>query len=295
MVREKEEKKHYRALFISDVHLGTKISQGRRLLDFLKTVETDRIYLLGDIIDVSAMKRKFFWNDDHNALLRRLFKLVKHGVKVVYVPGNHDRELRAMDGLDFSGIEIRNEFIHTTHDGKRLLLLHGDKFDGILNEKLMFLYTLGDRCYEFALVLGKGINRITRIFGCDWSLSRYLKTKVKNVVKFINDFECLIIAEAKQRHVDGIICGHIHTFELREVNGCLYGNCGCWTENASALAETESGELELINLNEGIVRKAVNSPRANILAPESDSVHWNSYIDCYLSAAQYMAGADSIY
>lgn len=282
MVRKKENKKHYRALFISDVHLGTKISQATRLLELLKNVEVERIYLLGDIIDISAMKRKFYWNDDHNALLRRFFKLVKHGVKVVYVPGNHDRELRGMEGLDFSGVGIHNEYIHTTLDGRRLLLLHGDKFDGILNEKLMFLYTLGDRCYEYALVISKLINRITRLFGCDWSLSRYLKTKVKNVVKFINDFECLIIAEAKRRKVDGIICGHIHTYELRQTNGFLYGNCGCWTENASALAENQNGELELINLNDGYTRPAINTSEEENLSPDIDPLSSDSYINSYL-------------
>ena len=242
-------KKKYRALFISDVHLGTRISQDGRLLEFLKTVDTDRLYLLGDIVDVSAMKRKFYWDHEHNALLRRLFKMVKRGVKIVYIPGNHDKELRNLAGLDFAGIKIRREDIHVTRDGRRLLLLHGDKFDGILNEKLMFLYTLGDRCYESALAVGKVVNRITRLFGCDWSLSRYLKTKVKNVVKFINDFERLIVAEAKIRKVDGVLCGHIHTPDLRTINGFLYGNCGCWTENASALGETETGEIEMINLD----------------------------------------------
>ncbi len=294
MVSKKKEKKHYRALFISDVHLGTKISQGERLLEFLKNIETERIYLLGDIIDVSAMKRKFYWSDDHNALLRRFFKLVKHGVKVVYIPGNHDRELRGMEGLDFAGVEIHCEYIHTTLHGKRLLLLHGDKFDGILNEKLMFLYTLGDRCYEMALVLSKGINRITRLFGCDWSLSRYLKTKVKNVVKFINDFETLIIAEAKRRQVDGIICGHIHTYELRQTNGLIYGNCGCWTENASALAENVNGVLELINLNDGYVRPVVNSPEEDPSMAEPDMA-LESYINGYLASARAVSGTDSIH
>jgi len=242
-------KPHYRALFISDVHLGTRISRSGALLAFLKTVDTEKIFLLGDIADISVMKRKFYWDADHNALLRRLFKMVKKGVEVVYIPGNHDRDLRSLAGLDFAGIRICREVIHVTADHRRMLLIHGDQFDGILNEKLMFLYTLGDRCYEVALMLGAVINRITRLFGCHWSLSRYLKTRVKNVVKFINDFEKLVAAEARQRQVDGVICGHIHTAELRRINGFVYANCGCWTEASSAIAETASGELRLLTVN----------------------------------------------
>jgi len=248
-------KKKYRAVFVSDIHLGTKISQSRHLLNFLKTIETEKLYLLGDIVDISAMKHRFYWDGDHNALIRRIFKLVKHDVKIVYIPGNHDRELRWLSGLDFAGISIRKEEVYQTAAGKKLLLLHGDKFDGVLNEKLMFLYTLGDRCYEIALVLGKMINRVTRWFGYDWSLSRYLKTKVKNVVKFINDFERLVMMEARQRQVDGVICGHIHTAELRSINGFIYANCGCWTEGSSVVAETEDGEIRLLQLDAAMAVK----------------------------------------
>jgi UDP-2,3-diacylglucosamine pyrophosphatase LpxH len=242
-------KTKYRTLFISDVHLGTKVSRSQNLLEFLKSVDVEKIVLLGDIIDVSAIRRKFYWDPDHNALIRRLFKLVKKEVEVVYIPGNHDKELRDMAGMDFAGIKIRKEDIHVTADNRRLLLLHGDKFDGILNEKLMFLYTLGDRCYDIALLISRIANRLFLLFGYDWSLSRYLKTKVKNVVKFINDFEHLVVAEVKNRKVDGVICGHIHTPELRNINGFLYANCGCWTENMSAVVENTTGEIELICLD----------------------------------------------
>ena len=269
-------KTKYRTLFISDVHLGSKISRSQCLLEFLKAVEVEKIVLLGDIIDISAIRHKFYWDSDHNALIRRLFKLVKKGVEIIYIPGNHDKEMRDMDGMDFAGIKIRREDIHITADNRRLLLLHGDKFDGVLNEKLMFLYTLGDRCYDIALLLSRIVNRLFLPFGYDWSLSRYLKTKVKNVVKFINDFEHLVVAEVKNRKVDGVICGHIHTPELRSINGFLYANCGCWTENMSAVVENTNGEIELINLDAFTVLKLRESNKANNVKEESYAENKNS-------------------
>lgn len=265
-------KTKYRTLFISDVHMGSKVSRSRCLNEFLKSVEAEKIVLLGDIIDVSAIKRKFFWDSDHNALIRRIFKMVKKGVEVIYIPGNHDKELRDMAGFDFAGIKIRKEDIHITADSRRLLLLHGDKFDGVLNEKLMFLYTLGDRCYDIALLLSRIVNRVLMLFGYDWSLSRYLKTKVKNVVKFINDFEHLVVAEARSRKVDGIICGHIHTPELRMIDGYLYANCGCWTENMSAVAETASGEIELINLDAFAMSELRNNIKEEMYVEETEHI-----------------------
>jgi len=241
--------KKYRTLFISDVHLGTKVSQSQNLHRYLATVEVEKLYLLGDFADISNMRRHFFWDKHHNALIRHIFKMVKHGVEVVYIPGNHDKELRDFAGMDFAGIKIKLQDIHTTHDGRRFLLLHGDKFDGVLNEKLLFLYTFGDRCYDLALLLSKYLNCVLALFGRQWSLSKYLKSKVKNVLKFINDFETLVIREARTHGVDGVICGHIHTPVIRKLEGLLYANCGCWTESNSAVAELPDGTLELINLS----------------------------------------------
>lgn len=242
--------KKYRTLFISDVHLGTKVSQSQRLNEYLKTVEIEKLYLLGDFADFSNMRRRFFWDKHHNALIRRIFKMVKNGVEVIYIPGNHDMEIRDFDGMDFAGIQIKLQDIHTTNNGKKFLLLHGDKFDGILNEKLLFFYTLGDRCYDLALILNKILNRFLSLFGRQWSLSKYLKNKVKNVVKFINDFEKLVVREASNYEVDGVICGHIHTPVISRIEGFIYANCGCWTENSSAVAELPDGSLELVNLDQ---------------------------------------------
>lgn len=238
----------YRAVFISDVHLGTRISQPTRLVEFLKQVRTRHLYLVGDIVDVTAFRRKFHWDKEHNAVVRRILKMVKNRVKVVYIPGNHDRDLRDFAGMDFAGIEFRDRDIHTTRQRQRLLIIHGDEFDGILREQMMFLYTVGDYSYAAAIQVSRLVNRVTRWFGIDFSLSKYLKTKVKNVIKFINNFEKLIVYEARAANVDGVICGHIHSPDLRIVDGKIYGNCGCWTETCSALVEHLDGRLEVIHL-----------------------------------------------
>ncbi len=240
-------KKRYRTIFISDVHLGTKISQAEKLLKFLKTVRVEKIYLVGDIIDVSNLRRRFYWDSKINAVIRRLFKMVKKGVQVIYIPGNHDREIRDFSGMDFSGIEIKKSDIHITRDNRRFLVEHGDEFDGVLNERWMWMYDIGDRCYDFAIFLSIFINRLVSLFGKQWSLSQYLKTKVKNVVKFINNFEKLLVHKARNQNVDGIICGHIHTAELCVLDGIVYANSGCWTEACTAVAENEDGTLELID------------------------------------------------
>jgi UDP-2,3-diacylglucosamine pyrophosphatase LpxH len=241
-------KQKYRTLFISDVHMGTKISQNQRLLEFLKRIKVEKIYLVGDIIDVSCLRRKFYWNHNINAVIRRLFKLVKNGVQVIYIPGNHDSEIADFAGMDFSGISIKKDDVHISSDGKKYLIIHGDEFDGILREKMMFLYELGDRCYDFAIVISRVVRTFMKIFGIDWSLSYYLKTKVKNVVSFLNNFEKLMVHKAKMSKVDGIIAGHIHTPEYKIIDDIIYANCGCWTETCSAVVEHYDGSLEVLDL-----------------------------------------------
>lgn len=243
-------KEKYRTLFISDAHLGTRISQSEALAKFLKRAKAKKIYLVGDIFDLSALRRKFYWDAGVNAVIRRLLKLVKSDVEIIYVPGNHDREIADFRGMDFAGIKIRRSDVHQTADGTRLLVVHGDEFDGILNERLMLLYRVGDRFYDLAVILSRIIGRTTRLIGVEWSLSRYLKTRVKNVVAFIAGFENLLRAKAKAMKVDGIVSGHIHTAALTTIEGIVYANCGCWTESRSAVAETMNGTLRILNLGE---------------------------------------------
>jgi len=242
-------KPHYRTVFVSDVHMGSSVSQCGRLVEFLKSVSVDRLCLVGDIVDMYALKRRFQWSQEYNSLIRRVFKMAKKGVKVVYVPGNHDGDLRGLANMDFAGIKIMKRYIHQTADGKRLLVIHGDEFDGVLRERLMFLYECGDFSYEMAVRVGWLITPVlSRFFGVQWSLSKYLKSKVKNVVKFINSYERLVMTEGRHQKVDGVVTGHIHTAELKTINGLLYANCGCWTESCEAIVEHGDGRLELLRL-----------------------------------------------
>lgn len=255
----------YRTVFISDIHLGTKISQAEKVLNFLKSIKIKKLYLVGDIIDISQFKRRFYWPSNHTAVIRRILKLSKNKVKVVYIPGNHDRELRGF--TDMHSV-LKMQDIHKTKDGKRFLVVHGDEFDGVLREKWMFLYAIGDWSYDFAIFISRIINNFTGVFGVNWSLSKYLKNKVKNVIKFLNNFEKLIVHEARKNGVDGVICGHIHTPELKNIQGMIYANCGCWTENCSVLVEHLNGELELLKMDEMKVKKKKQSEKVNNKIPK---------------------------
>lgn len=241
------EKKKYRSLFLSDLHLGTRLARAEELNNYLKTVEVDNIFLLGDIVDVQAIKRRLYWDPHHNAVIKRFFKMAQDGTNITYITGNHDRDMMGLKGLDFSGITIKKQTIHTTNQNKKYLLMHGDKFDGVLNEKMMFLYALGDHCYTLAVMLNYPINLLINLFGIEWSLSNYLKSKVKNVVQFISNFEKLVSREAFGI-ADGVICGHIHTASHQCFEGIDYFNCGCWTESASVVVENMDGSLELLIL-----------------------------------------------
>ena len=243
-----KKKAKYRTLFISDVHMGTKISRTSELLDFLKNIKVEKIYLVGDIIDVSGLRRKFYWDSNHNAIIRRLIKLSKRGIKIIYIPGNHDADIKDFSGLDFAGITILKQDIHKTAANKKLLIVHGDEFDGVLRTEMFFLYNIGDRSYDMAVALSNVLSRIMKIFGKNWSLSQYLKSKVKNVVKFLNNFELMLVQKARHFKVDGIVCGHIHTAELKTIDGIIYANCGCWTESCNAVVETMDGEMKVLNI-----------------------------------------------
>ncbi len=244
------EKPRYRTVFVSDVHMGSGVSQSGRLAEFLKSISTEQLCLVGDIVDMSALKRRFSWSAENNALLRRIFKMAKKGVKVVYVPGNHDNDARGLANMDFAGILILKRYVHQTADGRRFLVMHGDEFDGVLREHLMFLYDLGDFGYELAVSVGNIITPILAwLFGVEWSLSRYLKSKVKNAVKFIGNYERLVAIEARRHKVDGVVTGHIHTADLKTLDdGLLYANCGCWTESREAVVEHLDGRIELLHL-----------------------------------------------
>ncbi|SFN28645.1 UDP-2,3-diacylglucosamine pyrophosphatase LpxH [Formivibrio citricus] len=237
----------FRSIWISDVHLGTAGCQAAYLLDFLKHTESEYLYLVGDIIDGWALKRSWYWQQTHNDVIQKLLRKARHGTRITYLPGNHDEAARQFLGLIFGQIRIENELVHTTADGRRFLVLHGDRFDGVV-QCAKWLAIVGDRLYELTLALNRIFNRIRHRCGLGyWSLSQFLKHKVKTAVSFVSRFEEAVAAEAQSQGLDGVICGHIHKAEMREVGGVLYCNDGDWVESLTALVETETGELRIID------------------------------------------------
>ena len=239
-----------RSVFISDVHLGFKGCRAEFLLDFLRRVECEQIYLVGDIIDLWSLQRTFYWPQAHNDVIRTILGKAKHGTRVVYVPGNHDRAFRDHDGLTLGNVEIRLEAIHETADGRRFLVLHGDEFDSIVRASPL-LESVGNHAYAAALRLNRYVNAVRQRLGYPyWSLAAFLKHKVKNAVKYIANFERALAVEARRRGVDGVICGHIHRAEITEIDGILYCNDGDWVESCTTLVEDFAGRLSLLRWTE---------------------------------------------
>jgi len=237
---------HYRAIFISDLHLGTPGCQADALLDFLKENSSDNLYLIGDIIDGWQLRRKWYWPQAHNDVVQKLLKRARKGAKVIFVPGNHDEFAREFVDHHFGGIEVLDHASHTLLDGRKLWLVHGDYFDAVV-QYAKWLAIVGDYLYEFTLRMNRHFNRVRARLGMRyWSLSAYLKNKVKKALNFITDFENAVAHEAKKRGFDGVVCGHIHKAEMREIEGILYCNDGDWVESRSALVEHVDGKLELI-------------------------------------------------
>jgi UDP-2,3-diacylglucosamine pyrophosphatase LpxH len=236
----------YRAIFISDTHLGTRGCKSLYLLDFLRHSESEYLYLVGDIIDGWALKKNFYWPQPHNDVVQKVLRKARKGTRVVYVPGNHDEAGRQFAGLNFGDIEIREDAVHRLIDGRRLWVVHGDFADGVMLHARWLAY-VGDTLYEAILWLNHHYNRLRVRLGFGyWSLSQYLKHSVKNAVSFITGFELLLMREARRRGYDGVVCGHIHKAEIREIDGMLYCNDGDWVESLTALVETCEGELKIV-------------------------------------------------
>jgi UDP-2,3-diacylglucosamine pyrophosphatase LpxH len=236
----------YRTIWLSDIHLGSSGSQAPYLLDFLRHNESEYLYLVGDIIDGWQLKKGWYWPQAHNDVVQKILRKARKGTQVVYIPGNHDEGARQFCGLAFGDIHVRGEAFHTTLSGKRLWVVHGDLFDGVIQHAKWLAY-LGDTLYTMILILNRWFNRIRSRFGFQyWSLSQYLKHQVKNAVNFISSFERVMTDEARRRGCDGVVCGHIHKAEIRDIDGMLYCNDGDWVESLSALVETLEGELKVI-------------------------------------------------
>ena len=235
-----------RSVWISDVHLGFRGCQADALLHFLHSVETEYLYLVGDIVDFWSLQKTTYWPQQHTNVVRSILGKAKHGTKVIYVPGNHDEVMREYAGYAFGNLEIHMDYIHTTVAGKKLLVLHGDEFDTIVKHS-QFIAKLGSWAYDTLLQLNHYVNFFRKLFKQNyWSLAKYLKLKVKNAVNYIGSFEDALAHLAKEKEVDGVVCGHIHHAEVRQINSVLYCNDGDWVESCSSLIENHDGELELL-------------------------------------------------
>lgn len=259
-------RRQYRTVWISDVHLGTRGCNAEMLIDFLDHVDSETMYLVGDIIDGWALKKRFYWPDAHNDIVWRVLKRAKRGTRIVYIPGNHDEMFRQFSGLHFGGVEIKRQAIHETADGKRLLVLHGDEFDAItLSHR--WLAHLGDAAYEAMMALNRWLNSVRRLFNLPyWSLSKYAKQKVKNAVSFISKFEEVVAHEAAHRGIQGVVAGHIHKAEMREIQGVEYYNDGDWVEGCTALVEHYDGTMEILHWADEIAARDALGSEARLEA-----------------------------
>ncbi len=256
---------HVRSVWISDLHLGTPGCRATELLDFLRRVECRNLFLVGDIVDGWQLRRSWYWPQAHNDVVQKLLRKARKGTRVVFVPGNHDEFARRYIGHSFGGIEVVDDWVHVTADGRRLWITHGDLFDGVV-QCAKWLAHVGDRLYEITLRLNRHLNSLRARAGLPyWSLSRYLKHRVKRAVSYIGDFEAAIAREARRRGVDGVVCGHIHHAELRDIEGLLYANDGDWVESLTALVEHGDGRLELIDWSHHAPARAGSGP---VAAPE---------------------------
>lgn len=256
----------FRTIWISDIHLGTRGCKAEYLLDFLRWTESDTLYLVGDIIDGWRLRKSWYWPQAHNDVVQKLLRKARKGTRVIYIPGNHDEAAREYCQLNFGGVVVVDEAIHDMASGKQFLVIHGDEFDVVVRYA-RWLALLGDWAYTMLLVLNNWVNHARRKLGYPyWSLSAYLKHKVKNAVEYIGNFELALADAASSRGVDGVVCGHIHHPEIRDIDGITYCNDGDWVESCSALVEHYDGRLEILRwaeviaLSGGPLRRAHDMP-----------------------------------
>jgi len=255
------EPRRFHAIFLSDVHLGTKGCQADKLLDFLRDHDAETIYLVGDIIDGWALRAGWYWPQSHNDVVQKLLRKARKGTRIVYVPGNHDEVLRDYCGTHFGGVEVVEHTTHEGRDGKRYLIVHGDHFDLVVTQA-RWLAHLGDRAYTAALTLNRVFNGARRRLGFPyWSLSQWLKLKVKNAVAYIGEFERTLVEEANRHDADGVICGHIHHAAIHDQYGIRYINCGDWVESCTAIVEHEDGRFEIVRWTEQEAPTQTTRPR----------------------------------
>jgi len=236
----------YRTVWLSDVHLGSRSCRVRLLLDFLQRTRCETLYLVGDIIDLESLRRSFFWPSSHTEVLRVLLGRSQQGTRIVYIPGNHDDDMRALVGLRLENIEIRHRCVHVTNQGRRLLVQHGDEFDALIKHSFLSA-VMGSVAYRGLLSVSRWVHWLHELGGRPhWSLAQHVKNRLGRAQRYIATFEQASLQAARAIGVDGIVCGHIHRADLAERDGLVYCNDGDWVESCTALVEHSSGELELV-------------------------------------------------
>jgi len=242
----KKGKVPFRSIFISDVHLSSKGSRAEELLLFLKSCECVNLYLVGDIFDFWHLRKRVFWRKEYTKLMETILKRARKGTRVTYIPGNHDDIIRMFCDLNLGKLNIQRRALHEGADGKTYLVCHGDEYD-VVSRYAKWVAVLGDKGYVWLIRLNRMVNRLRRLMGREyWSLSAYVKYRVKKAVSYFSDFEATLVQEARRMNLDGVICGHIHHAELKQLDDMVYGNCGDWVESCTALVEHFDGRLELI-------------------------------------------------
>jgi len=236
-----------KTVFLSDLHLGTRFAKVDYLLDFLYNIDPEQIILVGDIIDIWSLKTGWHWKQSHTNVIRRLLSFAKQGKRVIYIPGNHDETFREYVNLSFGEVQIKERIEYRTMDGKRLMVVHGDQYDVFMRSSYRWLAHVGDKLFHGVQNLSRLYQRFRQFLGLKyWSLAGYLKDRTKSVVKVIGRFEEALITAAKREGYDGVICGHIHHAEIREIDGLQYYNTGDWVDSCTALVERQDGRLEVI-------------------------------------------------
>jgi UDP-2,3-diacylglucosamine pyrophosphatase LpxH len=236
----------FRSIWISDVHLGSKHAQVDALIDFLRRHDSQHLYVVGDFVDGWELKRRWFWKNDYNVLLQKILRKSRKDTRVTFLYGNHDEFLEDYAGLRFGAVRLMERCIHTGADGRRYLVLHGHQFDGLVGFNRL-LERVGSRIYDWILGFNTHFNRVRRRLGFGyWSVAAYLKFRAKSAVKYVTQFEEAVVRFARSQKVDGVICGHIHRAEIRDIEGVLYLNCGDWVESCSALVEEWDGTLRIL-------------------------------------------------
>jgi len=237
-----------RTIFLSDIHLGTRGCQAERLIDFLRNHEAEKLFLVGDIIDFWAMKRSIHWTPAQNTVVQKILRRARHGEQVMLIPGNHDEALREYHDVAFGDILVTKEHIHIAADGRRYLVIHGDEFDQVTRHH-RWLAVLGDVGYNLLVRANVWVAWLRRTFGIAdyWSLAGYAKRRVKRAVSFIFDFEDAVMHAVRERGLDGVICGHIHSAAIKDVGGMTYINCGDWVDSCTAILDGMNGRMELLH------------------------------------------------